>query len=49
MSTYVLLVCGFGTGLAIAIWGIFDALKHSRRESQEEDAGTRSAGDKSRR
>jgi hypothetical protein len=37
MSTYVLLACGFGIGFAIAIWGIFDARKHSRRESQEHD------------
>lgn len=43
MSTYVLLACGFGTGLAIGIWGIFDALKHSRRESQEH---AHSVGDK---
>jgi hypothetical protein len=56
MSTYVLLACGFGTGLAIAIWGIFDTLKHSRRESQEhehehEDKHNKhahSAGDKPR-
>ena len=45
MSTYVLLACGFGTGLAIAIWGIFDTLKHSRRESQEHEHA-HSAGDK---
>jgi hypothetical protein len=32
MSTYVLLGCGFGIGLAIAIWGIFDARKHVKRE-----------------
>ena len=48
MSTYVLLACGFGTGFAIAVWGIFDALKHSRRESQEHDDHAHSAGDKSR-
>ncbi|OTP65415.1 hypothetical protein PAMC26510_08125 [Caballeronia sordidicola] len=36
MSTYVLLACGFGIGLSIAIWGIFDARKHSRRESADD-------------
>jgi hypothetical protein len=34
MSTYVLLACGFGIGLAIAIWGIFDARKHSRHNDK---------------
>jgi hypothetical protein len=47
MSTYVLLVCGFGTGLAIAIWGIFDTLKYSRRQSREYDDHTHSTGDNS--
>ncbi len=48
MSTYVLLGCGFGIGLAIAIWGIFDARKHSRHESLEHDDHAHSRGDERR-
>jgi hypothetical protein len=48
MSTYVLLACGFGAGFAIALWGIFDALKHSRRQEQEPYDRAHSAGDKAR-
>jgi hypothetical protein len=38
MGTYVLLACGFGAGLLIALWGIVDTLRHPRLETTEDEA-----------
>jgi hypothetical protein len=38
MGTYVLLACGFGAGLLIALWGIVDTLRHPRLETPKDEA-----------
>jgi hypothetical protein len=46
MATYVLLACGFGAGLLIALWGIVDTLRHPRLETGEDEAAETARGHK---
>jgi hypothetical protein len=46
MGTYVLLACGFGLGLSIALWGIIDTLRHPRLESRGDEAVDTARGHK---
>lgn len=41
MDTYVMLGCGFGLGLLIAMWGMWNLRQRSRPVSQE--SGTKDA------
>jgi hypothetical protein len=42
MTTYILMGCGFGLGLLIAIWGLWEDAKASKAQRRRQDADAHS-------